>query len=92
MGWIYHDFYGSQLGQSRNNLFYFHRCGDKEFMENMIKKVALVRDFNPKGQGLWVSMEILQGDLKQVKNTKLEHNGNVSNKHYSNNVYICCQD
>ena len=36
-------------------------------MESLIKKVVSAKDINHKGQGLWVSMKILMGDLKQVQ-------------------------
>lgn len=35
-------------------------------MENIIKKAISAREINHKGQGLWVSMCILHGDLIQV--------------------------
>ena len=35
-------------------------------MENVIKKVIVAKEINHKGQGLWVSMMILPGDMKQV--------------------------
>lgn len=35
-------------------------------MENIIKKAITAREINHKGQGLWVSMCILDGDLTQV--------------------------
>ncbi|XP_041370196.1 dedicator of cytokinesis protein 1-like isoform X4 [Gigantopelta aegis] len=44
----------------------FQQCGEKEFMENVIKKVIVAKEINHKGQGLWVSMIILPGDMKQV--------------------------
>ncbi|XP_071089559.1 dedicator of cytokinesis protein 1-like isoform X4 [Haliotis cracherodii] len=45
----------------------FQQCGEKEFMENVIKKVITAKDINHKGQGIWVSLKILPGDLKQVQ-------------------------
>ena len=42
------------------------RCGQGEFMDNVIKKVIAAREINHKGQGLWVSLKVLPGDLKQV--------------------------
>lgn len=47
-------------------LFNSFRCGEKESLEAVIKKVLGGKEGNHKGQGLWVSMEILQGDIKQV--------------------------
>ena len=35
-------------------------------MDSLIRKVVSAKDINHKGQGLWVSMKILMGDLKQV--------------------------
>ncbi|KAK3095553.1 hypothetical protein FSP39_016043 [Pinctada imbricata] len=45
----------------------FQTCGEKEFMDSLIRKVVVAKDINHKGQGLWVSMKILPGDAKQVK-------------------------
>lgn len=40
-------------------------CGE-EFMYTVIKKVIAAKDINHRGQGLWVSLKILHGDMKQV--------------------------
>ncbi|XP_056005673.1 dedicator of cytokinesis protein 1-like isoform X3 [Ostrea edulis] len=45
----------------------FQPCGEKEFMDSLIKKVVVAKEINHKGQGLWVSLKVLQGDVKQVK-------------------------
>nr|XP_022344054.1 dedicator of cytokinesis protein 1-like isoform X2 [Crassostrea virginica] len=45
----------------------FQSCGEKEFMDSLIKKVVVAKEINHKGQGLWVSLKVLQGDVKQVK-------------------------
>ncbi|XP_076471351.1 dedicator of cytokinesis protein 1-like isoform X3 [Babylonia areolata] len=45
----------------------FQQCGQGEFMDTLVKKVISARDINHKGQGLWVSLKVLPGDLKQVK-------------------------
>ena len=44
----------------------FCSCGQGEFMDNVIRKVIAAREINHKGQGLWVSLKVLPGDLKQV--------------------------
>ncbi|XP_035674913.1 dedicator of cytokinesis protein 1-like isoform X4 [Branchiostoma floridae] len=42
--------------------------GDNDFLEGVIKKVVSARgELNHKGQGLWVSMKMLDGDIKQVR-------------------------
>ncbi|BFY99041.1 hypothetical protein BsWGS_02080 [Bradybaena similaris] len=46
----------------------FQHCGE-EFMYTVIKKVIAAKDINHRGQGLWVSLKILHGDMKQVKET-----------------------
>lgn len=35
-------------------------------MDSLIKKVVVAKEINHKGQGLWVSLKVLQGDVKQV--------------------------
>ncbi|KAL8560337.1 hypothetical protein ACOMHN_006068 [Nucella lapillus] len=45
----------------------FQQCGQGEFMESVVKKVISAKEINHKGQGLWVSLKVLPGDLKQVK-------------------------
>uniref|UniRef100_A0A8C3DX06 Uncharacterized protein n=1 Tax=Corvus moneduloides TaxID=1196302 RepID=A0A8C3DX06_CORMO len=49
------------------------KCGfsrvaaDGDFLHNMIRKAVEGKDINHKGQGLWVSLKILWGDLSQVR-------------------------
>ncbi|KAL3864490.1 hypothetical protein ACJMK2_006169 [Sinanodonta woodiana] len=45
----------------------FQQCGEKEFMESVIRKVVSAKDINHKGQGVWVSLKLLPGDIKQVR-------------------------
>ncbi|NXQ41222.1 DOCK2 protein, partial [Catharus fuscescens] len=40
---------------------------DGDFLHNMIRKVVEGKDINHKGQGLWVSLKMLWGDLSQVR-------------------------
>jgi len=44
----------------------YNRCADRDSMELIIKKAIVARDINHKGQGLWVTMRKLLGDLAQV--------------------------
>lgn len=39
---------------------------NEDFMYNVIKKVISAKDINHRGQGLWVSLKVLPGDIKQV--------------------------
>ena len=43
------------------------RCGERDFMENMIRKVTSTKEINHKGQGLYVQLRRLHGDIKQVQ-------------------------
>lgn len=45
----------------------FQQPSGEEFMDSLIRKVVSAKDINHKGQGLWVSMKILMGDLKQAR-------------------------
>ncbi|NXN79491.1 DOCK2 protein, partial [Bombycilla garrulus] len=42
-------------------------AADGDFLHNMIRKAAEGKDINHKGQGLWVSLKMLWGDLSQVR-------------------------
>uniref|UniRef100_A0A803VDB1 Dedicator of cytokinesis 2 n=1 Tax=Ficedula albicollis TaxID=59894 RepID=A0A803VDB1_FICAL len=42
-------------------------AADGDFLHNMIRKVVEGKDINHKGQGLWVSLKMLWGDLSQVR-------------------------
>ncbi len=42
------------------------RCGERDFIENVVRKVISTKDVNHKGQGLWVNMRKLPGDVQQV--------------------------
>ncbi|XP_055899924.1 dedicator of cytokinesis protein 1-like isoform X3 [Biomphalaria glabrata] len=44
----------------------FQHCND-DCMFNIIKKVITAKDINHRGQGFWVSLKVLHGDMKQVK-------------------------
>ncbi|GFR93576.1 dedicator of cytokinesis protein 5 [Elysia marginata] len=58
---------GNKSSMEDNQVFIpFLACGD-EFMYNVIKKVISAKDINHRGQGLWVSLKILHGDMKQVR-------------------------
>nr|XP_033811011.1 dedicator of cytokinesis protein 2-like [Geotrypetes seraphini] len=40
---------------------------ENDFLHNLIKKAVDAKDINHKGQGFWVSMKMLAGDLSQVR-------------------------
>ncbi|NXU55959.1 DOCK2 protein, partial [Turnix velox] len=42
-------------------------AADNDFLHNMIRKVVEGKDINHKGQGFWVSLKMLWGDLSQVR-------------------------
>ncbi|XP_029814277.1 dedicator of cytokinesis protein 2 [Manacus vitellinus] len=42
-------------------------AADSDFLHNMIRKAVEGKDNNHKGQGLWVSLKMLWGDLSQVR-------------------------
>ncbi|NXQ69566.1 DOCK1 protein, partial [Quiscalus mexicanus] len=42
-------------------------AADGDFLHNMIRKAVEGKDINHKGQGLWVSLKVLWGDLSQVR-------------------------
>ncbi|NXW51452.1 DOCK1 protein, partial [Nyctiprogne leucopyga] len=42
-------------------------AADNDFLHNMIRKAVEGKDINHKGQGVWVSLKMLWGDLSQVR-------------------------
>ncbi|NXB23971.1 DOCK2 protein, partial [Rhagologus leucostigma] len=46
---------------------HFMVAADGDFLHNMIRKAVEGKDINHKGQGLWVSLKMLWGDLSQVR-------------------------
>ncbi|XP_059821727.1 dedicator of cytokinesis protein 2-like [Hypanus sabinus] len=40
---------------------------ENDFLHTLIHKVVAAKDINHKGQGLWVSMKLMSGDLKQIR-------------------------
>ncbi|CAL1526733.1 unnamed protein product [Lymnaea stagnalis] len=64
------DFMQGTKSSIEDNQYFipFQHCND-DFMYNIIKKVIAAKDINHRGQGLWVSLKILHGDMKQVKET-----------------------
>ena len=47
------------------------RCGERDFLDNVVKKVVMAKEVNHKGQGLWVSLKKIYGDIKQVSRSNL---------------------
>jgi len=45
---------------------WFVRCGERDFMDAIIRKAIVAKDINHRGQGLWVMMRKLPGDFAQV--------------------------
>ncbi|XP_052251846.1 dedicator of cytokinesis protein 1-like isoform X3 [Dreissena polymorpha] len=45
----------------------FLQCGEKEFMESCVKKTVTGREFTHRGQGLFVSLKLLKGVIKQIR-------------------------
>ncbi|XP_059148668.1 dedicator of cytokinesis protein 1-like isoform X3 [Physella acuta] len=58
---------GTKTSVEDNQYFIpFQHCNE-DFMYNVIKKVISAKDINHRGQGLWVSLKVLPGDIKQVR-------------------------
>lgn len=51
---------------SLTKLCQFKRCGEKDNLDMLIKKAVTPKEVNHKGQGLWVTLKKIQGDLRQV--------------------------
>ncbi|XP_013378716.1 LOW QUALITY PROTEIN: dedicator of cytokinesis protein 1-like [Lingula anatina] len=45
----------------------FMACGKEDSLEKVIRNAIQAKEINHKGQGLWVCLQILPGDLNQVK-------------------------
>lgn len=48
----------------------FFRCNERDFLDNLLRKVLTSKEVTQKehkGQGLWVCLKLLHGDLKQVR-------------------------
>ena len=50
----------------RKHFVHCFSCGDKEFMDNCVRKAVIGKETNHKGQGLFVTVKLLKGDVKQV--------------------------
>ncbi|KAK6492338.1 dedicator of cytokinesis protein 2-like [Huso huso] len=46
-------------------------AAENDFLHSLIKKVIEAKDINHKGQGLWVSIKMLNWDLKQLQQEQL---------------------
>ncbi|XP_076317091.1 dedicator of cytokinesis protein myoblast city isoform X3 [Tachypleus tridentatus] len=56
--------------EDRQYFIPFVQCSEREFLENVIKKVLSAKEISQrehKGQGLWVCMKLFHGDVKQVR-------------------------
>ncbi|KAF8795296.1 Dedicator of cytokinesis protein 1 like protein [Argiope bruennichi] len=48
----------------------FVQCNERDFLDNLLRKVLTMKEITQKehkGQGLWVCLKLLHGDIKQVK-------------------------
>uniref|UniRef100_H3AEM9 DOCK2 protein n=1 Tax=Latimeria chalumnae TaxID=7897 RepID=H3AEM9_LATCH len=45
---------------------FFTVAAENDFLHSLIRKFADAKELHHKGQGLWVSMKMLSGDLKQI--------------------------
>ncbi|XP_071039760.1 dedicator of cytokinesis protein 1 isoform X2 [Parasteatoda tepidariorum] len=48
----------------------FIQCSERDFLDNLLRKALSSKELSQKehkGQGLWICMKLLHGDLKQVK-------------------------
>ncbi|KAG1690288.1 Dedicator of cytokinesis protein 1 [Nymphon striatum] len=64
----------------------FLQCGERDFLENVIRKMISVKDMSQKehkGQGLWICVKLLPGDWKQCK----EENPHI----FTSNTSIACK-
>ncbi|ESO92727.1 hypothetical protein LOTGIDRAFT_232874 [Lottia gigantea] len=55
-----------EFNEDQQHFIPFQQCGE-EYMDSVVKKVIVAKDINHKGQGLWVSMKLLPGDIKHVQ-------------------------
>ncbi|KAG8435496.1 hypothetical protein GDO86_013434 [Hymenochirus boettgeri] len=42
-------------------------AGENDFLQTVINKVIVAKEVNHKGQGLWVTMKLLPGDIHQIR-------------------------
>ncbi|XP_069467585.1 dedicator of cytokinesis protein 1 isoform X2 [Ambystoma mexicanum] len=42
-------------------------AGENDFLQTVINKAIAAKEFNNKGQGLWVAMKLLPGDIHQIR-------------------------
>ncbi|NWX94248.1 DOCK2 protein, partial [Nothoprocta pentlandii] len=58
----------SESDEDKQHFIPVHQvAADSDFLHSMIRKAAEGKDINHKGQGFWVSLKMLWGDLSQVR-------------------------
>ncbi|NXD17753.1 DOCK2 protein, partial [Nothocercus nigrocapillus] len=58
----------SESDEDKQHFIPVHQvAADSDFLHGMIRKAAEGKDINHKGQGFWVSLKMLWGDLSQVR-------------------------
>ncbi|XP_010221630.1 PREDICTED: dedicator of cytokinesis protein 2-like, partial [Tinamus guttatus] len=58
----------SESDEDKQHFIPVHQVAtDSDFLHSMIRKAAEGKDINHKGQGFWVSLKMLWGDLSQVR-------------------------
>ncbi|GAB6025462.1 Dedicator of cytokinesis protein 5 [Chamberlinius hualienensis] len=56
--------------EDKQHFLPFIQCGERDFLDTVIKKLTSSREItqrDSKGQGLWVALKILHGDVKQIR-------------------------
>ncbi|XP_014661425.1 PREDICTED: dedicator of cytokinesis protein 1-like [Priapulus caudatus] len=53
--------------EDKHHFLPFVYCGERDFLETVIKKVITAKEVNHKGQGLWTALKLLPGDFKQAR-------------------------
>eukprot|EP00106_Octopus_bimaculoides_P019984 XP_014787426.1 PREDICTED: dedicator of cytokinesis protein 1-like isoform X1 [Octopus bimaculoides] len=55
-----------ECNEDTQHFIHVHMCGEREFLETVIKKITSGRESDHKGQGVWVSIKVLEGDSQQI--------------------------
>ncbi|KFM70972.1 Dedicator of cytokinesis protein 1, partial [Stegodyphus mimosarum] len=64
------DIMHGKVDEEKEYFIPFVQCNERDFIDNLLRKVLASKEVTQKehkGQGLWVCLKLLHGDLKQVK-------------------------
>jgi dedicator of cytokinesis protein 1 len=53
--------------EEKQHFIPFAQCGERDSLDAVVRKILSAREISHKGQGLFISLKLLHGDIKQIR-------------------------